>query len=244
MTSNSAPTDGGDDGEDTDGGDAEDSCGADSSTSWTLLEGAVLEMGESDADATTIDECQEACSASADCKSFDFLDTQCTLSSKANDFTDNMLLAVDDGVYGERVCLPSDLAGGDDTQWKGVYNHILIGHVKEVVDASSLAECEQACLESADNFDFECQSIMWYPEDDGANCLLNTETRNTRSDVFQPEEDGIVMVYADVPSAAKRQRRRNRTTRLQDSPITDNKFTSWSRCTKSETGVRLSLIHI
>ena len=62
-------------------------------------------MGEQDADATTLDDCQAAC-ASSDCASFDFLDGQCTLSTKANDFNDNMLLAVEDGVYGERVCLP------------------------------------------------------------------------------------------------------------------------------------------
>ena len=46
------------------------------------------------------------------------------------------------------------------------------------------------------------------------------------------------MIYADVPSAAKRQRRRN--SRLQDQPIDsikDDKYTSWSRCSKSETGI-------
>lgn len=60
--------------------------------------------------------------------------------------------------------------------WPTVLDHILVGHVMEVVDASSLIECMTSCLQAEQEFSFVCRSAMWYPNDEDQVCSLYTTT--------------------------------------------------------------------
>lgn len=51
-----------------------------------------------------------------------------------------------------------------------------------------------ACLNAFDAFGFECESLMYYPVD--SECILNTEDRLDRPDLFIDEYDDNV-IYMD-----------------------------------------------
>ncbi|KHJ74983.1 PAN domain protein [Oesophagostomum dentatum] len=51
-----------------------------------------------------------------------------------------------------------------------------------------------ACLNSFDTFGFECESVMFYPVDQ--ECILNTEDRLDRPDLFADEVEDTV-IYMD-----------------------------------------------
>uniref|UniRef100_A0A183D9N7 Apple domain-containing protein n=1 Tax=Gongylonema pulchrum TaxID=637853 RepID=A0A183D9N7_9BILA len=68
---------------------------------------------------------------------------------------------------------------------------ILVGFAREVVAADSLSLCLAACLNAFDSFGFECESVMYYPVD--SECILNTEDRLDRPDLFVDElEDKVI----------------------------------------------------
>lgn len=54
--------------------------------------------------------------------------------------------------------------------------------------------CLSACLNAFDTFGFECESVMYYPVDQ--ECILNTEDRLDRPDLFVDEHDDTV-IYLD-----------------------------------------------
>ncbi|VDM45224.1 unnamed protein product [Toxocara canis] len=64
----------------------------------------------------------------------------------------------------------------------------------KVVSADSLSVCLAACLNAFDTFGFECESVMYYPID--SECILNTEDRLDRPDLFVDELDDHV-IYLD-----------------------------------------------
>jgi hypothetical protein len=71
---------------------------------------------------------------------------------------------------------------------------ILVGFAREVVPAESPQQCLTACLDAFDTFGFECESVMYYPVD--AECILNTEDRLDRPDLFVDEHEDTV-IYLD-----------------------------------------------
>ncbi|PIO70567.1 PAN domain protein [Teladorsagia circumcincta] len=71
---------------------------------------------------------------------------------------------------------------------------ILVGFAREVVPAESIQVCMSACLNSFDTFGFECESAMFYPVDQ--ECILNTEDRLDRPDLFADEAEDQV-IYMD-----------------------------------------------
>lgn len=71
---------------------------------------------------------------------------------------------------------------------------ILVGFAREVVPAESPQQCLSACLDAVDTFGFECESVMYYPVD--AECILNTEDRLDRPDLFVDEHEDTV-IYLD-----------------------------------------------
>ena len=74
----------------------------------------------------------------------------------------------------------------------------MVGHVQEVADANTLAECQVACLRAEKDYGFICKSAMWYPGDAAQNCLLNSESHTTRPEVFTNEDQGVNMVYFEI----------------------------------------------
>lgn len=71
---------------------------------------------------------------------------------------------------------------------------ILVGFAREVVPAPTLQVCLSACLNAFDSFGFECESVMYYPIDQ--ECILNTEDRLDRPDLFVDENEDTV-IYLD-----------------------------------------------
>ncbi|VDM57639.1 unnamed protein product [Angiostrongylus costaricensis] len=71
---------------------------------------------------------------------------------------------------------------------------ILVGFAREVVPAEDIQVCMSACLNSFDTFGFECESAMYYPVDQ--ECILNTEDRLDRPDLFADEFEDTV-IYMD-----------------------------------------------
>lgn len=72
--------------------------------------------------------------------------------------------------------MPSVLAEGTEKIWPAIENYILVGHVLEVTDAPSFAECLIACLHAEQDFGFLCKSAMWYPVDDDQVSSMVGET--------------------------------------------------------------------
>ena len=70
---------------------------------------------------------------------------------------------------------------------------ILVGFAREVVGAESAQDCFDACLNSLVTFGFECESVMYYPVD--SECILNTEDRLDRPDLFVDELDDQVIYF-------------------------------------------------
>lgn len=104
---------------------------------------------------------------------------------------------------------------GTAKTWQIVPNYILVGHVQEVADATTLQQCEIACLRATVDYGFDCLSAMWYPADRDQNCLLNSENRHTQSSVFMPEDQGVHMLYIDIGRNRLQQQLLNRVTRLK-----------------------------
>ncbi|KAH7730950.1 PAN domain containing protein [Aphelenchoides avenae] len=186
----------------------------------------------------TREDCVNACELeeSTSCASASFEPSGCKLSiSRANHSDARALSPSTSASYLEKLCLPVKLAKGLKKVLDAVPGHILVGHVQEVADATSVKDCVAACLRAEHDFGFECKSVMWYPTDATQNCLLNTESRHTQPDVFVNEDQGVLMVYLDVPrnSAVKDNAL---TMRFKDSPMLNpvlSKWTRWSMCTSS-----------
>nr|CAD2142601.1 unnamed protein product [Meloidogyne enterolobii] len=161
--------------------------------------------------------------------------------------------ATENAKYYEKVCVDKNILK-DETRrtFVAIPGYILVGHVQEVSNAGSLSECLKACLSASVDYGFTCKSLMFYPSDQEQNCLMNSESRHTQSDVFVPEEQNVeFMIYLDLdtpqqkllPSTSNEQRR------FYDSPIDEkleNKtskeeetWTHWSKCLNSETAAEM-----
>ena len=69
---------------------------------------------------------------------------------------------------------------------------ILVGFAETVVDATSLQQCFDNCLNSKKLYGFKCISGMYYFEEPQLNCILNTEDRFTQPDLFTSESSDLV----------------------------------------------------
>ncbi|VDM97051.1 unnamed protein product [Thelazia callipaeda] len=178
--------------------------------------------------------CAEACDRdeTLTCSSAIHTDKDCELSvSKAEHKNRDDFIFNDNSTYLERICLPKSMAAETEKLWPTVLDHILVGHVMEVADSSSLAECMTACLRAEQELSFVCRSAMWYPNDAEQNCLLNAESRETRANVFVAEDQGVRMFYFEVPRVRKSKQKLNNGV-FRDDPVKDD-YTRWSKCNKS-----------
>ncbi|CAK5082198.1 unnamed protein product [Meloidogyne enterolobii] len=161
--------------------------------------------------------------------------------------------ATENAKYYEKVCVNKNILKDESRRtFVAIPGYILVGHVQEVSNAGSLSECLKACLSASADYGFTCKSLMFYPSDQEQNCLMNSESRHTQSDVFVPEEQNVeFMIYLDLdtpqqkllPSTINEQRR------FYDSPINEkleNKtskeeetWTHWSKCLNSETAAEM-----
>ncbi|KAL3981804.1 PAN domain family protein [Acanthocheilonema viteae] len=180
----------------------------------------------------SLKECTRACDGdeTLTCSSVIHRGKECELSvSKAIHKNSDDFIFKENSTYLEKFCLPENLAEGTEKLWPTVLDHILVGHVMEVIDASSLKECMTACLQAEQEFSFVCHSAMWYPNDEDQNCLLNTESRETHPNVFVAEDQGVRMFYFEVP---RTRNKKEISDVFRDDPVEDD-YTRWSSCDSS-----------
>ncbi|CAD5221665.1 unnamed protein product [Bursaphelenchus okinawaensis] len=184
----------------------------------------------------TLETCQKACAESSafECASASHSPSGCILSSKSANHAEVQSLVVNrEATYLEKICLPIVLAEKTKSIFDAVPSYILVGHVQEVTDATTLVQCQIDCLQAQEKYGFRCRSAMWYPADADQNCLLNSENKFTQPTVFVPEDEGVIMFYFDMPridDSPDVQRR------YKDIPLKHrvSKWTHWSKCDESK----------
>ncbi|KAF7633874.1 Apple domain-containing protein [Meloidogyne graminicola] len=151
------------------------------------------------------------------------------------------------------ILLKSNNNNNNRNIFKAIPGYILVGHVQEVSNSKSLSECLQSCLSSFTEYGFNCKSLMFYPSDSEQNCLMNSESRHTQSDVFVPEEQNDeFMIYLDLDiinnnnntnnNIKQKNNLSNEQRRFYDSPINkikNDEWTNWSKCLDSETAIEM-----
>uniref|UniRef100_A0A7E4VYW4 ZP domain-containing protein n=1 Tax=Panagrellus redivivus TaxID=6233 RepID=A0A7E4VYW4_PANRE len=136
-------------------------------------------------------DCSEYCANSNECIGVEYAQGQCNIIGASEDeyvsVAEAAPLAVKSCVKSSRVC-------ASPFHFDVHEQKILVGFAREVVPATSLQVCLSACLNAFDSFGFECESIMYYPIDE--ECILNTEDRLDRPDLFVDEVEDTV-IYMD-----------------------------------------------
>uniref|UniRef100_A0AC34F1S0 Apple domain-containing protein n=1 Tax=Panagrolaimus sp. ES5 TaxID=591445 RepID=A0AC34F1S0_9BILA len=149
---------------------------------------------------SSLDECINLCSnnvatngSSFKCNSFEFAESKCVLSSETAVPLGNGQLKQQSGSdYYEKVCIDEKIAGECSEIYNRFPQMILVGFAETVVDASSLQQCFDNCLNSRKLYGFKCISGMYYFEEPQLNCILNTEDRFTQPDLFTTESADLV----------------------------------------------------
>uniref|UniRef100_A0A914XJN3 PAN domain-containing protein n=1 Tax=Plectus sambesii TaxID=2011161 RepID=A0A914XJN3_9BILA len=141
--------------------------------------------------ATSLVDCSSSCAASDSCVGFDYnAQATCTHFSAVNTAAING----SDGVnFFQKSCVTSDRVCSSPFIFDMRPQKILVGFAREVVPADTVQQCFEACLTSFDTFGFECESVMYYPKD--AECILNTEDRLDRPDLFVQEQEDEVIYF-------------------------------------------------
>lgn len=141
--------------------------------------------------ATSLVDCSSTCSASDSCVGFDYSGTAtCTHFSSVDPATVNASVGVN---FFQKSCVSSDRVCSSPFIFDMRPQKILVGFAREVVPADTVQQCFEACLSSFDTFGFECESVMYYPKD--AECILNTEDRLDRPDLFVQEQEDEVIYF-------------------------------------------------
>ncbi|GMT28150.1 hypothetical protein PFISCL1PPCAC_19447 [Pristionchus fissidentatus] len=138
--------------------------------------------------AATFGDCSDHCAASNDCVGVEFINSNCMVYEKGlNAPTPGSKILT-------KTCVKSDRVCSSPFQFDAFEQKILVGFAREVVSAENIQVCLASCLNAFDTFGFECESVMFYPTDQ--ECILNTEDRLDRPDLFVDEHDDTV-IYMD-----------------------------------------------
>uniref|UniRef100_A0A7I4XSG9 PAN-1 domain containing protein n=1 Tax=Haemonchus contortus TaxID=6289 RepID=A0A7I4XSG9_HAECO len=133
-------------------------------------------------------DCSDHCAASNDCVGVEFLNGNCKVFGAGKEPSmPSAKVLMKSCVKSERVC-------SSPFHFDLFEQKILVGFAREVVPAEDVQVCMSACLNSFDTFGFECESAMFYPVDQ--ECILNTEDRLDRPDLFADETEDKV-IYMD-----------------------------------------------
>ncbi|KAM3721511.1 Uncharacterized protein ACO02O_09298 [Dirofilaria immitis] len=135
-------------------------------------------------------DCTDLCSANDECSGITYQDKICKMLSNIGEsakHSEDFILLSKNCVKSARIC-------SSPFQFDAHEQKILVGFAREVVSAESLSLCLASCLNAFDSFGFECESVMYYPID--SECILNTEDRLDRPDLFVDELDDNV-IYLD-----------------------------------------------
>jgi len=136
-------------------------------------------------------DCSEYCANSNECIGVEYSNGKCrVLGESKTALTDSLT----NSPLVTKSCVKSSKVCGSPFHFDVHEQKILVGFAREVVPAENLQTCLSACLNSFDTFGFECESIMYYPVDE--ECILNTEDRLDRPDLFVDEQEDTV-IYMD-----------------------------------------------
>uniref|UniRef100_A0A0N4ZNC4 Apple domain-containing protein n=1 Tax=Parastrongyloides trichosuri TaxID=131310 RepID=A0A0N4ZNC4_PARTI len=136
----------------------------------------------------TLIDCSEHCSSSSDCIGVEYWQGICRVIGENKD---SIFTPTDDtSIFLTKSCVKSDRICSSPFHFDVYDQKILVGFAREVVPAESIEICMAACLNAFDTYGFECESAMFYPVDN--ECILNTEDRLDRPDLFVNEKDDTV----------------------------------------------------
>ncbi|KAK0419574.1 hypothetical protein QR680_014213 [Steinernema hermaphroditum] len=175
-------------------------CGKGKSSRFLKTEGFELHAHDDEKlTGLSIDECVDACTdnragtKALKCKSFDYHNSTCILSSEAAVPLGNGQLKQRQGTdYFEKICVDERVSDECPMVFSRFPQMILVGFAETVTDAASFEQCFDNCLNSKKLFGFACSSGMYYFEEPQLNCILNTEDRTTQKDLFTEENSDIV----------------------------------------------------
>uniref|UniRef100_A0AC34PWG7 Apple domain-containing protein n=1 Tax=Panagrolaimus sp. JU765 TaxID=591449 RepID=A0AC34PWG7_9BILA len=200
----------------------------------------------------SLEECINFCSSdlagngsTLKCNSFEYGENKCVLSTETAVPLGNGQLKQQQGTdYFEKVCVDEKLARECPTIYNRFPQMILVGFAETVVDANSLQQCFDNCLNSKKLYGFKCISGMYYFEEPQLNCILNTEDRFTQPDLFTSESSDLVDYFetgcnSSMTGAVRRfaspsVSSDNFSNKKQDSVIeqedSQSEWTEWSSC--------------
>uniref|UniRef100_A0A0K0EZ99 No mechanoreceptor potential A (inferred by orthology to a D. melanogaster protein) n=1 Tax=Strongyloides venezuelensis TaxID=75913 RepID=A0A0K0EZ99_STRVS len=133
-------------------------------------------------------DCSEHCASSSDCIGIEYWQGICRVISE--DKKSTYTPTDDTSVFLTKSCVKSDRICSSPFHFDVYEQKILVGFAREVVPAESIEICMAACLNAFDTYGFECESAMFYPVD--SECILNTEDRLDRPDLFVVEKEDVV----------------------------------------------------
>ncbi|VDN03622.1 unnamed protein product [Thelazia callipaeda] len=165
-------------------------CSEGESPVFVLRHNATIGKTYKRASTANLMDCTELCASSDNCLAVSYAGNVCKLLSSINEFAEN---PVDYSLLSKN-CVKSARICSSPFQFDAHEQKILVGFAREVVVADSLSLCMAACLNAFDSFGFECESVMYYPVD--SECILNTEDRLDRPDLFVDELEDTV-IYLD-----------------------------------------------
>uniref|UniRef100_A0A5S6QAT7 ZP domain-containing protein n=1 Tax=Trichuris muris TaxID=70415 RepID=A0A5S6QAT7_TRIMR len=177
------------------------SCSSDETPIFILHQGkALLESSAArTVSGKTIEECSYICKMNKDesggaipCAGYEY-DSQAKMCRLVGDVNLETLRDSSGPAFYQKGCVKSNQVCSSPFVYEIISQKILVGYAKQVVSSASVQECWKSCLESVQSFGFQCQSAMFYPDD--KDCILNTETKYQRPDLFIDETKDAVIYF-------------------------------------------------
>uniref|UniRef100_A0A915JX69 Apple domain-containing protein n=1 Tax=Romanomermis culicivorax TaxID=13658 RepID=A0A915JX69_ROMCU len=172
------------------------------------------------------------------CKAAQFSQGTCTLYDQAptGDTTKNIKAGPDDkALYLEKKCYPADQAGNCPSIVLDPH-HVIVGQNRKTVDASSYDQCLQQCLQTTE---FKCKSGQYYADVPTDNCVLNEETRQTKSDLYLATDDNNIYFEPKCVGAGRKlifsAKKVRAKLSLRDIPFELGEWTLWTECKTGKT---------
>ncbi|CAD6184224.1 unnamed protein product [Caenorhabditis auriculariae] len=128
---------------------------------------------------------------------FDPQQNQCLLFSKSATHINVSLetLPTNGNLY-EKICVPdlaaSQCSGGTPTRRK---QHVLLGALRDVHTTSSATDCIVLCISAQERLRFKCLSVMYYPQINSLNCILNDESAQSNPTALASENSVSVEYF-------------------------------------------------
>jgi hypothetical protein len=175
---------------------------------------------------------------SIDCKAAQYgPGNQCVISTTAGSNVEGSVQPSPGATYYQKLCFPTSSVANCPDIFEEDPQKILIGQNRQTIDATSVQDCMQKCLDSQKNYGFVCKSGMYFYEGNQLNCILNTESKSTKPDLFTDAQVDKVTYFEPGCNggqklaivAARKSMKSLDTSINKDLPIA-SEWTLWSPC--------------